>query len=156
MTQPTVYMLIGVPCSGKSTFVKTQDQDFVYVSSDYFVEKFAQKMGMTYNEVFGKVAHRAMRLVNRRVQTARRNKRDIIWDQTNTGVKSRAKKLARLPEYRKVAVYFETPPDDVLAERLASRPGKLIPNHVMRTMKNGLVLPVPEEGFSEIRTIYNQ
>src|SRR6056297_370771 len=102
MLGPTVYMLIGVPGSGKSTFVEAQDHNFVYVSSDYFVEKFAQKMGKSYDEVFKEVAPRAMRLMNRRVQVARRNKHDVIWDQTNVSAKSRAKKLAMLPEYRKV------------------------------------------------------
>lgn len=151
--KPNLYMLIGVPAAGKSTFVDAQDHDFVYVSSDYFVERFAQKMGKTYDEVFKEVAPRAMRLLNRRVQKARENGRDIVWDQTNTSAKSRSKKLAMLPEYRKVAVYFETPPDDVLEARLASRPGKAIPDYVMKRMKETLELPTLEEGFTDIKTI---
>jgi len=150
MLQPNLYMLIGVPGSGKSTFVEAQDHNFVYVSSDYFVEKFAQKMGKSYDEVFKEVAPRAMRLMNRRVQVARRNKHDVIWDQTNVRAKSRAKKLAMLPEYRKVAMYFETPPADILTERLANRPGKKIPDFVMRTMKESLELPTLDEGFDQI------
>lgn len=150
MIKPTVYLLIGVPCSGKSTFVETQDHNFVYVSSDYFVEKFAKRMGKTYDEVFSDVAPRAMRLMNRRVRKARANKQDIVWDQTNTSANSRAKKLAMLPEYRKVAMYFETPPDDILAERLASRPGKAIPDFVMKRMKDTLELPTLDEGFQQI------
>ena len=155
MLGPTVYMLIGVPGSGKSTFVEAQDHNFVYVSSDYFVEKFAQKMGKTYNEVFKEVAPRAMRLMNRRVQVARRNKHDIIWDQTNTSAKSRAKKLAMLPEYSKQAFYFETPPDDILNERLANRPGKEIPDFVMRSMKDSMELPTLDEGFYKITKFTN-
>jgi len=150
-------MLIGVPGSGKSTFVAKQKRDFnfVYVSSDYFVEKFAQKMGKTYDEVFKEVAPRAMRLMNRRIQTARRNKRNIVWDQTNVSAKSRAKKLTQLPEYRKVAIYFATPPEDVLAERLASRTGKAIPDFVMKSMKDNMEYPTRDEGFDEILTADN-
>jgi predicted kinase len=151
MNKPSVYMLIGVPGSGKSTYVgELEASNFVYVSSDYFIDKFACRMGKTYDEVFKEVAPRAMRLMNRRVQTARRNQRTIVWDQTNTSRKSRAKKLLQLSEYNKIAVFFETPPDVVLDKRLASRPGKEIPDYVMRTMKENLEYPTLEEGFDVI------
>jgi predicted kinase len=73
-----------------------------------------------------------------------------VWDQTNTSRKSRAKKLLQLSEYNKIAVFFETPPDVVLDKRLASRPGKEIPDYVMRTMKENLEYPTLEEGFDVI------
>lgn len=150
MTQPTVYMLIGVPCSGKSTFIKSLTKDFAYISSDYFVDKFAAKMGKTYNEVFSEVVPRATRLMNRRLHKAREAGRDIVWDQTNTSAKSRAKKLAQLPEYCKVAFFFETPPKHILDERLSNRPGKGIPFHVLNQMMLNLEPPTLDEGFVQI------
>ena len=151
MLKPNLYMLIGVPGSGKSTFVDAQDHNFVYISSDYYVEKFAKKMGKTYNEVFSLTVKRATRLMMRAVRRARENGQDIIWDQTNTTAKSRAKKLAMLPEYNKTALYFETPPADILAERLANRPGKEIPVRVMKSMIQHLKKPTLDEGFTKIQ-----
>ena len=51
---PKCYQLIGVPCAGKSTWITKQDwaKDCVVVSTDEFVEAFAQSQGKTYNEVF--------------------------------------------------------------------------------------------------------
>ena len=37
-----------------------------------------------------------------------------------------------------------------LAKRLASRPGKNIPDHVMRNMIDGFEMPTEDEGFTEI------
>lgn len=151
---PTLYMLIGVPCSGKSTWVENNaGPDDVYVSSDYFVEKFARRMGKTYSEVFAEVAPRAMRLMLRRVESADRNGRNIVWDQTNTSVKARNRKLRILPHYTAIAVVFPTPDKDVLDARLASRPGKTIPAHVMKTMISSFAYPTKDEGFNEIWNI---
>ena len=46
-------MLIGVPGSGKSTWVENQDwaKNCVYVSTDQYVEAYAKGLGKTYNEV---------------------------------------------------------------------------------------------------------
>jgi len=151
MLKPNLYMLIGVPGSGKSTFVDAQDHNFVHISSDYYVEKFAKKMGKTYNEVFSLTVKRATRLMMRAVRRAQENGQDIIWDQTNTTAKSRAKKLAMLPEYNKVAFYFKTPPADILAARLANRPGKEIPDRVMKSMIQHLKQPTLDEGFTKIQ-----
>jgi gluconate kinase len=75
---------------------------------------------------------------------------DVIWDQTSTTVKSRMKKFNTLPKYEHIAVVFKTPDAEELARRLASRPGKNIPDNVMRTMINGFEMPTEEEGFKEI------
>lgn len=149
--KPTLYMLIGVPAAGKSTWVESvMGNDAVYVSSDYFVDKFAEKMGKTYSEVFADVAPRATRLMLRRLERADRNGQDIVWDQTNTSVKARGRKLRMLPHYNKIAVVFPTPDKDVLDARLANRPGKTIPAHVMKTMIDSFAYPTKDEGFDEI------
>lgn len=147
-----VYVLVGVPGSGKSTWVDSQDwtKDCVYVSTDLYVEKFARKMGKTYNDVFDDVMKRAIHLMMRRVRKAQREGKDIIWDQTNTSVKTRANKFRILPEYEAIAVVFKTPDATEHARRLASRPGKHIPDHVVRSMIENLVMPTEEEGFKEI------
>ena len=149
---PKLYMLIGVPAAGKSTWIKSRDwpSNTVVVSSDRFIDDHAEKMGKTYNEVFAEYAPIAMRLMNNQVLIAQTNNCDIIWDQTNTSVKSRKPKLAMLPNYEKIAVVFRTPDMVEHRRRLDSRVGKDIPEKIMTLMINGLQEPTEEEGFTEI------
>lgn len=148
----TVYVLVGVPGSGKSTWIQNQDwaQDCVVVSTDAFVEQEAQRQGRTYNEVFNDYMPTAVKLMADQVVAARDAGQDIIWDQTSTTVASRRKKFAMLPNYHAVAVVFPTPEPAELKRRLAGRPGKIIPWNVMQGMISGLKLPAEDEGFDEI------
>jgi predicted kinase len=149
---PRCYQLVGVPASGKSTWIKSQDWagDCVVVSTDEFVEEYAREVGSTYSEVFDKYMSTAVTLMADKVIRAREAGKDIIWDQTSTGVKARARKFNMLPDYEHIAVVFKTPEKEELARRLASRPGKNIPDHVMRSMIEHFESPSEEEGFKEI------
>lgn len=146
------YQLVGVPASGKSTWIKNQDwsADCVVVSTDEFVEVYAKEVGKTYSEVFDEYMPTAVKLMADKVVEAREAGRDIIWDQTSTGVKARARKFNMLPDYEHIAVVFKTPEPEELARRLASRPGKNIPDHVMRSMINNFEMPDTTEGFSQV------
>jgi predicted kinase len=152
MTTPKLYMLIGVPGSGKSTWIADQEwaTDIPVVSSDKFIDEYAAKEGKTYNEVFEEYAPIAVRLMENQVLICKANNSDIIWDQTNTSVKTRKKKLAMLEGYEKIAVVFRTPNKVEHDRRLANRPGKAIPANVMTVMINSLAEPTEEEGFKEI------
>ena len=85
-----------------------------------------------------------------KVIQAREAGKDIIWDQTSTTLASRARKFNMLPDYEHIAVVFRTPESEELAKRLASRPGKNIPDYVVRTMIDGFEMPTLAEGFIEI------
>ena len=149
---PTVYVLVGVPGSGKSTWITNQDwiQDCAVVSTDAFVDQEAERQGKTYNEVFKDYMPTAVKLMADQVVQAREAGRDIIWDQTSTTVASRKKKFKMLPNYHAVAVVFPTPEPAEMERRLTSRPGKNIPWNVMQGMISSLKLPTEEEGFDEI------
>lgn len=149
---PTVYVLVGVPGAGKSTWIRNQDwaRDCAIVSTDNHVEQEASRQGMTYNEVFKDYMPTAVKLMAQDVVNAREAGQDIIWDQTSTTVASRKKKFNMLPNYHAVAVVFPTPEPAELERRLASREGKNIPWNVMQGMISGLKPPTVEEGFDEI------
>jgi hypothetical protein len=76
--------------------------------------------------------------------------RDVLWDQTSTTVKSRARKFNMLPDYYHIAVVFTTPAIPVLKERLASRIDQPIPWEVVQGMIDNFEMPTDEEGFKEI------
>jgi predicted kinase len=149
---PKVYVLVGVPGSGKSTWIKSQDWalGLTVVSTDNFVDAYAKEQGKTYSEVFVDYMPTAVDLMVKAVVHAREHGHDIIWDQTSTTVKSRKKKFNMLPDYEHIAVVFKTPEHTELMRRLMSRPGKDIPDHVVASMIASWEDPTEEEGFKEV------
>lgn len=149
---PKCYQLVGVPGSGKSTWVKNQiwALGLTVISTDTFVEDYANQQGKTYSEVFDEYMPTAVDLMANAVVHAREMKHDIIWDQTSTTLASRARKFRMLPDYEHIAVVFETPSRIELRRRLDSRPGKQIPHAVMEGMLASFEPPTEAEGFTEI------
>jgi predicted kinase len=153
---PRCYQLIGIPGSGKSTWATSQEwfPTCEYISTDKFVEAFARDTGRTYSEVFAEIMPTAVRLMAEEVVAARDAGKNIIWDQTSTTIASRTRKFNMLPDYEHIAVVFETPNRIELKQRLASRPGKEIPEVVIEGMLASFEMPTEEEGFKEIWYTY--
>jgi len=149
---PTCYQLVGVPAAGKSTWTNSQNWivGMEYVSTDHHVHKYAREQDKTYREVFEEYMPTAVELMAQEVVAAREAGRDILWDQTSTTVKSRARKFNMLPDYYHIAVVFPTPAIDVLKERLASRVDQPIPWEIVQGMIDNFEMPTEEEGFREI------
>ena len=151
---PKCYQLIGVPGSGKSTWIKDQiwALGLTIVSTDAFVEDYARAQGKTYSEVFTDYMPTAVNLMAEQVVRARELGHTVIWDQTSTTIASRAKKFRMLPDYEHIAVVFRTPEHTELMRRLSSRweSGKIIPEHVIASMISSWEEPTEEEGFKEI------
>ena len=149
---PKCYQLVGVPGSGKSTWIKEQDwiEECAYISTDKFVDAHAEETGKTYSEVFNDFMPTAVRLMAGEVVRAREEGKNIIWDQTSTTIASRARKFNMLPDYEHIAVVFQTPPRPELKRRLESRPGKEIPEVVMEGMLASFEMPSKDEGFEQI------
>jgi predicted kinase len=149
---PKCYQLIGVPAAGKSTWINSQNwiNGMEYVSTDYHVHAYAEQQGKTYREVFEEYMPQAVELMAKEVVGARLVGRDVLWDQTSTTVKSRARKFNMLPDYYHIAVVFPTPAIDVLKERLALRIDQPIPWEVVQGMIDNFEYPTEAEGFKEI------
>lgn len=151
---PTLWMLVGVPASGKTTWLRDSAIDWnrtTLLSTDNIIEREAAALGKTYNDVFKKVIKQATREMNQRLQQAIADNRDIVWDQTNLTPDSRKSKLEKIPStYSKVAVYFPVPNTREWQRRLNSRPGKIIPQHVLVSMGQGFTMPSQAEGFDKI------
>jgi predicted kinase len=149
---PKCYQLVGVPASGKSTWIANQDWaiDCVVVSTDEFVEDYAKECSSTYSEVFEDYMPTAIKLMANKVVHARDAGKDIIWDQTSTTELSRKRKFSMLPDYEHIAVIFKAPDAEELNRRLASRPGKIIPPKVVQDMLDNFEMPNEAEGFAQI------
>ena len=152
---PKLYMLIGVPASGKSTW---REQFFetnraMIISTDDTLEDIAATQNKTYNDVFKDNIKFANKLMDIHMRVALESDMDIVWDQTNLTVKSRKGKLDKVPEhYEKIAVVFLTPEDAEWQRRL-DRPGKSIPQNILLGMRDSMQFPDPEEGFDRIQVV---
>lgn len=157
----TLYLMVGLPASGKSTFVdsitKSEDYNeifFVY-STDRYLENEAKHRNTTYDAVFQEYMKDATHHMDKHVQVAYRNGVDIFWDQTNLGLKKRKAILSKVPaDYRKIC-YCRVPPRNEeewaeLNRRLLSREGKTIPEFVIHSMHKSFFTPSVEEGFDEV------
>jgi predicted kinase len=149
------YMLVGLPGCGKSTWVKKNAPKAIVASSDYFVEEYATVMKKTYNEVFTEVAKDAQKSCDDVARTAlNAGEPLVVWDQTNLSSKVRKSRLSFVPEgYRKVALVVKCSDENEWNTRLVSRPGKSIPDFVLKTMANSFEMPTLEEGFDEVITV---
>lgn len=152
---PIAYILVGLPGSGKSTWIrnhKTKD-DFVVISSDDEIEKYAKSQSKTYSEVFDEYIKTATKNMNQTFQNAVQNNSNIIWDQTNLSKNKRKGIIQKLPKhYKKIAVVFEVDAEE-LNSRLYNRAkteGKHIPAFVIDNMKKSYEKPTKDEGFDEI------
>lgn len=147
------YILIGVPGSGKSTWVKQNhnQENTVILSTDNFIQDYADLSGKTYSEVFPDKIKWAQIEMKKDLKYAIENNLDVIHDQTNLTRKSRRMVMQDLikAKYDITAVIFPIPLD--LDVRLKSRPGKNIPDHVIQMMiknfKDRDNYPTYEEGF---------
>ena len=159
---PTCIVMVGLPATGKSTrvdeIIKMCPDAYIY-STDAILERKAEHLGKTYDEVFEKHVKDAKTEADIWLDEAIKHRLDIIWDQTNLGVGKRRKIIDRMKRagYR---VYCEcifhpefTSNLDEKREwlrRLNDRPGKTIPDNVLDNMQESFVSPTLEEGFDRI------
>lgn len=159
MNKHEIILLVGLPGSGKSTWVKSYlltNPDYVVVSSDDIIDAYAKSVGKTYTEVFSEYMGNAEVEYNIRLSAAIREGKNIIVDRTNLSPKSRRKITSKVTkDYKKIAIVFNTPIEEI-KERLIKREnetGKEIPDYVIVTMMNSYIEPSVDEGFSEIKLI---
>ncbi len=147
----TVYFLVGLPGSGKSTWALNNKDLFnaVIISTDTFIEEEATKQNKTFAEVYHKTITKALEKVEITFKLSLKNKKNIILDQTNLSRKSRLEKLKLVPkDYEKVCIFFMTPKD--LKERLKNRKGREINDSVIKNMEANLEIPLKKEGWNKV------
>ena len=156
------YILIGPPGCGKSTMVqkamgKYSDNTFVYSTDDY-IETIAKLNRSTYDEMFASTIKEATQMCDEALQQAIEDGLDIVWDQTNLGLKKRKSIIDKLKPHNyfinAVAVRMpELGHFDAWKEydhRLKMREGKTIPTHIIQNMLKSYVEPTVEEGFDRV------
>lgn len=144
------FMLIGFPCSGKSTYAQQNYKGIRIISSDVYIDFIAQLRNSTYNEEFKSIISDANDFFEKEIKDAVSKKHDIVIDRTNLTKKSRKKLMEMLSsDYELIAIVFSAD-WKIILERNNGRVGKMIPLNVLDNMKKFYQEPIMEEGFSEI------
>ncbi len=156
MKTPICYMMIGLPYSGKSTWVKQEvmrnkSYDYVILDTDTYISGRAEAMGISYNEAIKSEYDDSERLMYHKLHRALSANETIYWDQTNLTRKSRAHKLKLIPShYDKVAIVFPMVSKEELAERRETRKNKYIGDKLLQNMAQSYQPPSYDEGFMNI------
>ena len=151
-----LYMMCGIPGSGKSTYVATNFPDATIISRDAI--RFALlKEGDDYFAYEDTVLQIFYTEIQNAIDSDKEN--DIIIDATHLTPKARAtclKELKNLDKVNLVALSIEVPLAIALY-RNNKRTGRArVPDTVIRNMYKSYKVPTVEEGFHEVRRIVNE
>ena len=148
-----LYMLIGLPGSGKSTWYQNNIEwleNSAYISTDLLIDQYAASQNLTYDQVYRSHIKIANRQMKAQVLDAVSHNLDIVWDQTNLTKKTRRKLLGKCLDYYKIAIYFKPIDPQSLRSRLDNRIGKTINPRLIDKMVAVFEPPSLDEGFNEI------
>ncbi len=154
---PKCYMMIGIPGSGKSTYIKNflQNQNnLISISTDEYIDKIAKEQNSTYSDVYDSAIKDANNWFNSELYKVMNSSLDFIWDQTNINVKSRKFKIKQLAKYNYEihGIAFEIE-KEIILDRLNKRAletGKIIPESIVNSMIKSYQQPSLDEGFNSI------
>jgi len=157
----TIIVMTGLPGSGKDTWINNflkseRGSTYKVVSTDMYLEEIAKEEGLTYNDVFEERFKDAEKRMNAAVQVYVKEDVDVIWNQTNLGLKKRAKILNIFKKYENKFCISIIIDEDVHRQRLdarAEREGKTISESVIRKMNHDRVEPSLEEGFHSVMVL---
>jgi tRNA uridine 5-carbamoylmethylation protein Kti12 len=154
---PYIHLAVAQPGVGKSAWFKIHAMgrtiQYHIISTDDLIEKYAEASGKTYDEIFSEYIGVATNRFNGMLASYLNSGSNIIVDRTNLTRKSRMKILLGVPNnYIKSAIVF-TCSKETQEKRLAGRPGKFIPKHVIDTMRASYEEPTHKEGFDHITFI---
>lgn len=111
-----IVLLVGPPCSGKSTYLSNHKEylDYTIISRDNTLIDYGKTYypELKYSELFKSLSKEEHENVDKilmvKYQTAVKNKENILVDMTNMSAKSRRKWLQVPKTYKKLAVVFYT------------------------------------------------
>ena len=149
--KPILFMPIGLPGAGKSTYAKklAEENNAVILSSDSLRQELYGDMNdQEHNaEVFAELHRRCKELLIKQV--------NIIYDATSLNQKKRTAFLNELKNidcYKK-AIVFATPYELCLENNL--KRDRQVPNEVIKRMRENFHFPLYNEGFDEIEFVWN-
>ena len=150
-TDRTLYLLCGIPYSGKSTFARKDSvlSKLPCLSSDAIVLAKAGQQGTTYDRIFFESIKDAEKTFQNQVTAHFEAGSSFVIDRTNGNPDTRMKLCQKAKEhgYKTVCIYFEPPSDEEIKKRIAMRKNQTLSLQRVQSFKNSFVLPTLDEGF---------
>jgi len=147
---PFIHVLVGLPASGKSTFIKEVFADDVTViSKDTVIMEMGEELGLSeYTDIYKALTKEqhdeAYKETMRRFQEAQKGDRAIVIDMTNMSKKSRGKWINNVGKKFKTKAWVFVAGTSVLTARNLLRTqqeNKFIPQHVYTNMMKSFLVP---------------
>ncbi len=149
--KPKLFMLCGLPASGKSTFAKQHSEVYnakIHSSDDIRQELFGDVDNQNNND-------KVFNILHDRIIEDLKNSKNTIFDATNICYKKRKNFLSKLNNINceKIAVMMLTPFDDCV--KYNNNRNRKVPYKVLERMYKNFYVPQKYEGFDEIQLKYN-
>ena len=143
--KPTLYIMIGLSASGKSTKAKelSIEYDATIVSSDAIRGEFGEVIDQSHNDEVFKLFHH-------RIKSGLMNGYNVIADATNISMKSRKSLINYISNVDcHIVGILMTKPVDLCIEHNIYREYP-VPHHVIQKQMMNYQIPFYEEGFDNI------
>ena len=137
-----IHMMIGLPNSGKSTYIK-ENFNLPVLSRDEIVMELGN--GLSYNEAWEKVNQNEVNKIFDQRKKEFKKYNEFVLDLTNLSWKSRKQWFNYYKDYN-FKLYVFLIPYDMIIDRNNKREGKHIPEKVIIDMMKRFELPLWEEG----------
>ena len=152
MAKPKLYMMVGIPGSGKSTYAKNhlQNEDTIIVNSDQIR---AELFG---DEKIQKNPKRVFAILYKRVRKLLLSGKNAVIDATNTSRKYRAITLASFKDIdcEKIAILVETPLE--MCYKFDKMRDRHVSKRVIDKFAREMEIPMLDEGFDQIVVYKNE
>jgi len=142
--RPTLFVPVGIPASGKSTWADHQN-DQIICPDTYRRQVYG---GAPVNGLIPDHEKEIWRWAYSQLNLAQKERHSLIFDATNLSQSRRTRLRNLAPRHNHVAVYFETPLELCL-ERNAEREHP-VPEQVVADMHSRLVPPTHAEGWDDV------
>ena len=147
-----LFVMVGLPASGKSTYTKdlAMRENAEIFSSDVYRAKFG------YGEEDQTVNSKIFQYLHNDIKTALRNGKNCIYDATNLISKRRRTFLQEIKNIpcEKICVLIARPLKDCLRSNYERE--RTVPVHAMLRMYRGFETPYFEEGWDDIVVILDE
>jgi len=152
------YIMIGLPGSGKSTYIKKNFKDLEVLSRDDILLEYGKKKGYgdTYTDIWKKLSSEDQKEINKillqKFNKLKKSNKDFVIDMTNISWKSRRRWLSQLDDYNVKAVVMLSSLDEILKrnKERSEIDGKFIPENILIDFAKRFELPLYTEGFNRI------